>query len=206
MKQSIILGCSHAAGSELSDSLEYCVSNSYPSILSDRLGYQPINYAIPGGSNDAMFRIFETKFDKLTEDNIVIACWTGYTRTEIWNEDNKTWLSIAPGGTSSKSKMHIKYAHDWIIFHGEDQAGRLNKMKNILALNSLAQSKQIKVYNIDSFWPVYEFNWPSNVIWPVPTNFWDWCNENNHSRTENGHFSLSAHAKFADYIFNNIGP
>ena len=77
MKQSIILGCSHAAGSELSDSLEYCVSNSYPSILSDRLGYQPINYAIPGGSNDAMFRIFETKFDKLTIKIFLIVKFLG---------------------------------------------------------------------------------------------------------------------------------
>jgi len=70
MKKALILGCSHAAGSEMNTEPDVDLLNygkdyygyfmSYPAQLAQLLGYHPVNHAIPGGSNDAMFRIFET--------------------------------------------------------------------------------------------------------------------------------------------------
>ena len=85
MKQALILGCSHAAGTEMHNGTE-C---SYPVKIAKQLGYAPKNYAISGGSNDAMFRIYQEQCSGLDSSDIVIACWSGYNRTEIWNDKNK---------------------------------------------------------------------------------------------------------------------
>ena len=62
MKERVLLiaGCSHAAGSEMGIE-EYNRANSYPVLLAERQGYVAHNRAIGGGSNDAMFRIFESE-------------------------------------------------------------------------------------------------------------------------------------------------
>ena len=64
--KALILGCSHAAGAEMYQDTSITIDNprsfgwlnSYPVSVARQLGYEPMNYAISGGSNDAMFRIF----------------------------------------------------------------------------------------------------------------------------------------------------
>jgi hypothetical protein len=70
MKRAIILGCSHAAGTEMYNG----IACSYPVKIAEQLGYVPENYAIAGGSNDAMFRIYEEHRTRLDSSDIVIAC------------------------------------------------------------------------------------------------------------------------------------
>jgi len=234
MKKALILGCSHAAGAEIykepglnlpsSQNLdEYGYTKSYPVKIAQALGYEVRNHAISGGSNDAMFRIFESQ--KLDQDDIVIACWTGGNRGEVFYEQENRWLAISHGDThtlqiqpdrvllqgryiATKIKHHQPfedYGKQWLVYEGHDQRGQLNKIKNILALNMLAQSRHIPVINIDSFWPILDYTWPSSMNWPVGTkDFMKFCQEHNFTRTEWGHFFLPAHIAFADYIFKNI--
>jgi hypothetical protein len=101
-----------------------------------------------------------------------------------------------------------EYSRQWAVHEGIQQRGHLNKTKNILALNMLAQSKNIRVINIDSFqsvdWPD-RMQWPDTMYWPVPnTTFCGWANEQKFSHTENGHFGRDAHSAFADYVLKNI--
>ena len=197
MKQALVLGCSHADGAEMGVG-DYGRYNSYPVLLAERLGYVVNNLAISGGSNDAMFRIFEK--EHLNYD-IVIACWTGHNRTEVWDSVDSVWIPFAPGGHGGNLEA---YMQQWIVHHTDDETGRLNKIKNIMSLNVLAQTHDIKVLNIDSFWPVHGYAWPSTVTWPVLTNFWAWSDAQGYSRTPWGHFDRDAHSAFADYVLKNI--
>ena len=184
MKKALILGCSHAAGSEMNTEPDVDLLNygsryfgyftSYPAQLAQLLGYHPLNHAIPGGSNDAIFRIFETycnPYKERVKPDVVIACWTGGERTEIWDYEEGEWIGLA-GGKTNFSKVipdkimlegqdtgetldnHndiIAYQKQWVTHHADRWWGRMNKLKNILALNTMAAQKNIPVIILDSF-------------------------------------------------------
>ena len=204
--KALVLGCSHAAGSEMiSDA--YGRANSYPMLLAKRLGLTATNCSIPGGSNDAMFRIFQ---ERSSEYDVVIACWTGIARIELWDSKSDAWLPVAHGvvlGNHNRTDLQ-EYGRQWAVYEGTQQRGHLNKTKNILALNTLAQSKHVTVINIDSFQPVDwpgRVQWPSTMEWPVcDTTFCGWAIEQKFPHTENGHFDHDAHSAFADYVLKNI--
>jgi hypothetical protein len=200
MKKALILGCSHAEGSEMGTE-EYNRANSYPVLLAERQGYVAHNLAIGGGSNDAMFRIFESGYKNY---NIVIACWTGHNRSEAWNKNKQEWIPFCPGTDFTKLEELSDYVQQWVVHYTNETTGRLNKLKNIVALNALAQAHDVPVINIDSFWPVHGYAWPSNVHWPVSTTFWDWADARGYAHTSRSHFGRDAHSAFADYILENI--
>jgi hypothetical protein len=200
MKQALILGCSHAAGAEMHNG----IACSYPVKIAEQLGYAPKNYAISGGSNDAMFRIYQEQCSGLDSSDIVIACWSGFNRTEIWNDKNKNWQALAPGKTDVASREYSDYQQQWVTYHTDERVGRYNKIKNIIALNTLAQQQPVSVINVDSFWPVHDFIWPDFIHWPITVDFWKWCNDNNYPRTEWGHFFEPAHQEFAEIVTNSI--
>ena len=214
MKKALILGCSHSVGAEMHresglifDSFDqandYGRLHSYPVQIAQALGYNPINRGISGGSNDAMFRLFLE--ETLTPDDIVIACWTGVNRSELYH---KTWLKLCPGA-NVPTEITSSYFKHWILYSGNTQVGMLNKTKNILALNSVAHAQGIRVINTDSFWPVSfstgtNFVWPDTVEWPVAIDFMTWCQQHNFPHTEGVHFFKPAHDSYADHVLQNI--
>ena len=215
MKQVLILGCSHALGSEMwkspksqiteEDSWEtkdgYGLARSYPALIAKELGYEANNRAIAGGSNDAMFRILESV--RLTSPDIVIACWSGGNRTEIYNEEVKEWVPLSVGAHVEPD--YFKYLQQWVTWANTSEQSRLNKMKNIYALNSLAKTKRLKVINIDSFWPITNVKWENSTYWPVSDSFHNWAMDRNFARTEWGHYFEDAHQAFAEHVIRAIG-
>lgn len=208
MKKALILGCSHAVGAEMFkesglvfDSFDqaddYGRLHCYPVQIAQELGYDLINLSISGGSNDAMFRLFTEQ--TLTPNDIVIACWTGVNRSEIYD---KQWITIAPGAVPDQ--VNADYFKHWLLYSGNTQVGMLNKTKNILALNALAHAQGIQVINIDSFWPVTDVTWPNSVRWAVDTDFMSWCQQYNFPHTAWGHFFKPAHDSFAEHVLQNI--
>ena len=214
MKKAVILGCSHAVGAEMHKepglwlddpdrALNYGLTHCYPAQIARGLGYTVVNRGISGGSNDAMYRLFLE--ESLTPDDIVIACWTGVNRTEIY--DNK-WLKLCPGVNIQK-EINPDYFKHWVLYSGNIEVGTLNKTKNILALNALAHAQGIGVMNIDSFWPIsfwpeVNFVWPSTVNWPVDIDFMAWCQQHKFPHTERIHFFKPAHDSFAEHVLQNI--
>lgn len=227
--KALILGCSHAAGAEMHkdasvggvnpDSFGWL--NSYPVLISQQLGYQPLNYAISGGSNDAMFRIFTEQLSCLTADDIIIACWTGIDRTEIWHDLDQQWLPLCvgkhnfypyksstyalsglnTGGKISSENEYQHYHEQWNKFHVNHRSGKLNKLKNIIALNVLAQQHSIRVININSFNPIEHTD---NLVWAFDESFCVWADQHQYYRTEWGHYFLSTHQAFADAVIDNL--
>lgn len=230
----LILGCSHAAGSEMYSEPEidldgynqqtYGMYNSYPSLLAQHLGYHPMNHAIPGGSNDAMFRIWESfinPYSNKVRPDLVIACWTGSERTEIWDYENETWQGLAAGKRAfhalkkdgslpegeylphmvSNSNELLAYQKQWVTYHTDRWSGRLNKIKNILALNAMANFEAVPVINLISFESINEFSWPSNVFLPMGNNdFSSWAVTAGFKNTENGHYFSDTHKMYAKKV------
>ena len=208
MKKALILGCSHAVGAEMHkepglvfDNFDqadnYGRLHSYPVQIAQALGYHPINLGISGGSNDAVFRVFtETR---LANNDLVIACWTGINRSEIYDDQ---WLALAPGMVPNQ--VDTDFFKYWLLYAANNKVSMLNKTKNILALNALAHAQGIQVINIDSFWPVPRFTWPSVVSWPAPVDFMSWCKQHQFSHTDQGHFLKPAHDSFAQHVLQNI--
>lgn len=227
--KAVILGCSHAAGAEMFQDTSITIDdpgsfgwlNSYPVLIARQLGYEPLNYAISGGSNDAMFRIFVEQLKNLTSNDIVIACWTGSSRTEIWHEVDQCWLPMSMGrqnwtsyepstyalsGENSGDKIsleeeYLDYADKWNKFHLNERASNLNKLKNILALNALAKHHGIKVININSFHPI---DHTDEINWAIDTDFCAWCSNAGYPRTDWGHYFLAAHQAFANLVVKTL--
>ena len=235
MKKALVLGCSHAAGSEMhlepgvdlgNHSLQsYDLANSFATLIAEKLGYVADNHAIPGGSNDAMFRIFENQ-TRISKPDLVIAVWTGFNRTEIYDEGNQVWQSLAPG----KQRFHrvrsnpripegenlptpvtneselLDYQKSWVMYHTNEASGILNKIKNVLALNALAQSMGIPVINLDSFQSVQDFAWPDMVYRPLSNReeFMNWAISQDFAKTEMGHFFKDAHECYANLVVSHV--
>lgn len=223
--KALVLGCSHAAGAEMFQDTSITIEdprsfgwlNSYPMLVAQRLGYKPMNYAISGGSNDAMFRIFTEQLKNLSSDDIVIACWTGAARTELWHDIDRCWLPMSMGrqhwtryepsdyalsGDNAGDKItlekeYLDYADQWNKFHVNDQASNSNKLKNILALNALAQHHSITVINVNSFHPVEHTD---KIRWATDVDFCAWCERAGYPHTAWGHYFLAAHQAFADHV------
>jgi hypothetical protein len=230
--KALVLGCSHAAGAEMykdpdlkfdhqDDAISFGWLNSYPMLIAKQLGYSAMNHSISGGSNDAMFRIFTEQVRFLNSDDIVIACWTGIDRTEIWHEIDQFWLSLSVGqhffwktqpssfaqaGLEIGSKISLEqeyenYRQAWSKFHTNLQSDTLNKVKNVLALNSLAKQRNIKVLNFNSFYPV---PMTESVEWAWEEPFCEWADKHCPVSTPWGHYFLSAHQKFADLVVDYL--
>lgn len=234
MPNAIILGCSHAAGAEIchepgldipvNEWERFNATHSFAWLLAQDLGYEPRLHAISGGSNDAMFRIWERDRQTITANDIVIACWTGTTRREIFYEPENQWLQITHNSIDSSflkkdpyllegapvglriQDVELEKAHQYLVLYDLSyESGRLNKIKNILALNTEAQHQGITVINIDMFMPIINYNWPSWIYWPISQiNFLSWAKNNNELHTDWGHYFSATHRRFADYVLNQI--
>lgn len=85
----LIVGCSHASGSEMdgTDESKYNRENSFGNLLAKSLNRTPINAATPGATNSTIARStlewFETEYDPETMDVMVLVSWTESTRMEI---------------------------------------------------------------------------------------------------------------------------
>ena len=169
-------------------------------ILAQKMGTDADNQSIPGGSNDAMFRIFENYVDleKITSKDIVIACWTGSWRTEVLHENQ--WMPIAGGYSPTKISEYIK---QWTVHDDGDWKWRLNKIKNIIALNEIAINIGIRVININSFNYIEGFDAMDlykKYQWPTTETFCEWSIRQEYPHTLNGHFFEAAHEHFAEHI------
>lgn len=231
MPNALILGCSHAAGAQMhtgpgcttNDPVKQIVweaNNSYPVQLAKMLGYTPLNHAVSGGSNDAMFRICT---EQIEHADVVIACWTGWDRTELWHPEHDAWFNLnysddaiyrrkAYGGLLEgqtvptpvdNNKQYHAYGKQWLIYEGGNEKSRLNKIKNVLALNALGEQSGVEVLNFDSFQGIYDFDWPATVHRPVPTpeqEFCTWSFAQGFKTESTGHFFLDAHSAYAKYL------
>lgn len=198
---------------------EYGYRHSYAALIACRLGYDLHNHAIPGGSNDAVYRIFCSL--AIGPQDIVIACWTGPDRTEIWSDHDQTWIAIrhgqcgpyvtmanpvakqglASGAVWSQHQAFDQYAKQWTMHEVNEHRGKLNRAKNIAALNHAARARGIRVLNFHSFAAEHTDHYD---CWPVTQSFCDWCKQRQFAMSKGGHFFADAHSAFADMAMQSL--
>jgi hypothetical protein len=214
MKRALVLGCSHAAGSEmtldpsqdflsrmtLDQRSHYEQENSFAAIIARRLGYSVNNQSVPGGSNDAIFRIFQQHLAELTPNDIVIVAWTGANRSEVQHYQTQAWVPFAPGSLDIVDIEYRSFLKHWIALNTGPNWAELNKSKNTIALNAIAQQHNIRVINLDSLWPVST----ATGNWPLAVDFWTWCLDHKFPCTDSGHFYQSAHLAYAELVMKQL--
>ena len=226
MKRAYIFGCSHAAGSEMFDhDIDREYTHSYPALIARDLGYEIHNHAIPGGSNDAIFRILSSISQDITSDDAVIFCWTGPDRSEFFSEEANQWLQFAVG----RSRFNETIAHPvalqgqfvgsvvpdestWQQFFGLWQRLCLgkrstnsyaNRTRNVTAANCVATQRTTNVINLTSFAAYCDEDWPlvKHWNWPIGRQeFCMWALQRESAHTANGHFGLETHRAYADLV------
>tara|TARA_R110000803_G_scaffold374_1_gene1333 strand:+ start:681 stop:1409 length:729 start_codon:yes stop_codon:yes gene_type:complete len=239
MPTALILGCSHAAGAQMHlepgfdttdytpvQIAEYGAQHSYPVLLAKMLGYTAHNHAISGGSNDAMYRIYA---EQEQHHDLIIACWTGSDRGEVYHSEHEYWVPINVGHGDSFTKtpndilkqgrnvltklknfeQYEDYGKQWLTFEGNEQRGFNNKVKNILALNSLAKSKDTRVINLESFGGFYppRFSYPTEIVWAtnkMEDEFINFCTINCFPKESSGHYFKPAHQAYAEYTKQKV--
>lgn len=197
--------------------------NSYPVQIARAMGFTPHNHAIGGGSNDAVFRIWQAQCDQLQQSDIVIVCWTGRHRSEVWHERNEIWIQISPGTESHLQRSrdwlflegrcisqtvtglasYLDYTKSWQIFANDVISAKNNKIKNISALNALAAQRGIRVVNFDSFDPI-DHPGVTGFEWPAAVNFIDFAKKHGFRHTHWGHYFLDAHTAYADLAMETL--
>ena len=222
MPKMYILGCSHAAGAELDGdgtATSYNLKNSFAAQFANLLEYDAVNLAEPGGSNDGIFRKFmdiiaDRNFNKT--DDIIFASWTGYHRTEVFHIAEDRFVQMSMGTYNFKSK-ELQQAHDIFMkmWCSHDDIGNYNKLKNVLAVDSISKSYGIEVIHHETFAKLGEsiklslmendFSEKMNVNWINEGDcFMDWVEERKYKKTPAWHYELQAHKDYAQYLLNRF--
>ena len=141
-KLMLILGCSHAAGSEI-DGTEDSVYNrqhTFGNLLAAKLGRRPINIASNAANNQTISRTllewFEEKYNPDTMDLFVLVAWTESSRIDMpmdritwhekWNSASdyisktaRDYIRINLGykGSDEEEKVVIARCHEFIANH-----------------------------------------------------------------------------------------
>lgn len=213
MSRCFVFGCSHSAGMGMTsadrsliahdcvyDKTTYGYHHSYAAIVGRELGYIDIhNHSIPGGSTDAMLRIFREIVDTIDPDrDLVIACWTGGDRSEYWEPDHEIWVQLTanktgfrllrpsiialqglPVGDNVVTERFQQQQRKWVLESSFDSAMRRLET-NMLAMNQLARDREIRLMNLCSFtighFPeiTIKGHWPDysqvgDYWWPIGT-------------------------------------
>lgn len=122
----IALGCSHTAGVGVA---EY---QSWPSLVSQRLGLACYNLAVGAGSMDTCMRLLYHYVD-LLEPRMVMLLRPGWHRVEIFNHNRV--LNLLPARLEFPEFQKIWYSNDINL--------RMNCVKNTLAIEHLCKSRNI---------------------------------------------------------------
>lgn len=84
----LITGCSHAGGSEIDGTLDsvYNRQHSFGNLLAEKLGYRPINIAVPASTNIGIARgvlqWFAEQHNPAEQEVFVLIAWAESSRTE----------------------------------------------------------------------------------------------------------------------------
>lgn len=243
----VINGCSHSVGSEIqglgiNDSRE-CRDNSFGAVLAKKLDRTPVHLAYPAGSND---RILRTTLAWIGDniqaiqnneiDPIFLIHWTGMQRTEYRLEDepfpsefvdhlnyDNCYRPITIGTTSMSFNVSKRIVH-WFnqLFVFDTIQWSDNKIKNIVALQSVFKSLKLKYWFGDAF-DAFEgcelgknFYSISKLIdqkyFPyfnkVDMTFYRYCRSRGFSNLDPSnrvwHLGLDAHQFYSEFLFEEF--
>lgn len=132
----VFLGCSHTVGIGLP------YEQTWPYLISKKLGKKCYNLAIGGGSNDLAFRMAYNYIPKL-KPPIVVFLVTHNTRLEILDKNNESFSFFGPGSSPFKND---KFYETWLMNETNLNA---NLLKNLLAIENICDKNNARFIAID---------------------------------------------------------
>lgn len=243
MGKCFVLGCSQAAGwnmvnhvtdfektrKRFYDRKTYGYHHSYPVKIGHGWGYhEPHNHAVVSGSTDAMLRIFKEIASSISDQDIVMACWTNGSRSEYYDTDRQSWIplmvrqqvnfpvfeksTIALQGVPDDLLTSPKYEaiyRDWVLSFDHDSS-RKRLITNINLLNQLASERGITVCNIFSFChdrlQDHDHEEIARWWWPIGTteSLETFADTRGYVSIDgHGHYDESVHTAFAGWVLEH---
>lgn len=178
---------------------------SYGATLASKLGYDYICDAVPGGSNQRVFRrIAELE----VKPDLVVIGWSTWERNEIYDSNTDHWWQIsAHEGRDWPNEVKYKYK-DYITKLDWD-ACMIQAHSDIYKLHLQLQADRIPhiFFNTYSYFntnSIKQVDWHNCYINPYDPSgtFFNWCRNNGFKTvTENSfHYGKDAHDAWANYL------
>lgn len=198
----LTVGDSFTYGEELEN-----LSNAWPNLLANRIGYSLTNLAIPSGGNTQIVRNVVENYH--TADLIVIA-WSHFARIEF-SDENGTY-DIWPGYQGKLFEESVSYRHqlvEYLTRHYNDDYLYHQYLINIVLLEQLLKNK--KYVMLDAFGN-NQYRKYNKKYFPLASykNFLGWPDESMAEWTDGcakgpgGHFLEQGHQQVADKIYEYI--
>ena len=167
-------GCSHTAGAEIEYSLQNkCYEKAWPKWLADDMGWNWINLAKSGNSNEQIKRttiewIIENvelsnryKVDEL----IVMIMWSGFNRFEVWNNQTNKLISACGNflkvfGDNSKYSVELCEYIKYRTIIDNDSVAEYRSLMEVYLTARYLESLNIKYYFMNALYS-----------WKSPTSF-----------------------------------
>jgi hypothetical protein len=204
----LTVGDSFTYGEELAD-----LTSAWPSLLSNKLGYQLNNLAKPGSGNMRMVR---HAIEQVNNYDIVIIAWSHFARIELADENG--FYDLWPGGGTLPHKAHSPWRWEVINYftkhHNDDYLYR-QYLLNIILIQNYLKANNKKYIMLDSFGnhqaneraattnkdlldqidKTYYVGWPDSTMmeWAYLTPV-----------GPHGHFLEEGHIKVAEKIYNHM--
>lgn len=202
-------GDSHSAGTDLKD-----LSQSWPQLLADRLGFKLVTEAKAGASND---RILRTTGDSLAHvdrrDIFAIIGWTSWEREE-WN-CNGRYYDVNSGGHDTMPDTLVEKYKEWVIKQGPDEQARKSKRTHdqLHRLHRSFKERHVSHLFFNAVMPFQhnlidpvQLDWHNNYVGPYNNDlsyYW-YLKAHGFKHNATNHYSETAQAAWADVLYNYI--
>jgi hypothetical protein len=213
MKTLYIFGDSFSTNFSTINEIE--LEESWPILLSNKLGYELKSYASPGISNYGILNKIYDNLDltEIDKSDIIIIGITFYDRLyDLWKNAG---IDLKDGKLSGISENEMNFYKEKIL----DTPGMMQYIKNSLLqyyfiINSLKSiTPNVLFWNIDKcdlpiFKKMTELN-GENYIKPFDKKCWiDYCYSNQlwWQTNNDKHFGKAGHKEFFEYLYQYIEP
>ena len=199
----LAVGDSFTYGEELSD-----LTNAWPYLLGNKLGYTVDNLAKPGSGNTRMAR---HAVEQINNYDLIIIAWSHFARTELADENG--FYDIWPGCSVLPHKEFSSWRSEVINYyskHHNDQYLYNQYLINIILIQQYLKFNNKKYIMLDTFGnnnyrknntvvdqidPRYYVGWPT-------TTMMEWTYKT--PQGPNGHFLEQGHEIVANKIYEHI--
>lgn len=201
-------GDSNSDGSECQD-----LSQSWPHLLADRLGFTLVNDAKGGTSNPRIMRVASQSLAHIDRRPFVIIGWTSWEREE-WLHRSQYYDVNSGGHDVLPLELQERYKQ-WVIEQGPDQQSikSKNMHEQIHRLHRSLKDRHIPHVFFNALMP-FQHNlldpvkkdWGKNYLGPYDNDssyYWYLKNHGWHT-TDNNHYTDDAQAAWTDVLYNYI--
>jgi len=141
-KNLFVFGDSWPAGAELSN---YDRTLTFPCNIANSLGMKLINCSVEATSQDQAVLSFLSRLNddaELFKNSKVLFCFTGYSRSMKFDQDNSAWAEVCPYNKEDKQYYKKMYT---------DELGQYNFLKNIILIQHVCKSLDIQIYCVTNW-------------------------------------------------------